>query len=38
LTRLVGTAKERELYFLGGIIDAETAHSLGWLGIPGRPN
>ena len=29
LTRLVGTAKARELYFLGNIIDAETAHSLG---------
>src|SRR5215813_2548831 len=29
LTRLVGTAKARELYFLGDIVDAETAHSLG---------
>ena len=29
LTRLVGTAKARELYFLGEIIDAEAAHSLG---------
>jgi 2-(1,2-epoxy-1,2-dihydrophenyl)acetyl-CoA isomerase len=29
LTRLVGTAKARELYFLGEIIDAETARSLG---------
>jgi 2-(1,2-epoxy-1,2-dihydrophenyl)acetyl-CoA isomerase len=29
LTRLVGTAKARELYLLGEIIDAETAHSLG---------
>jgi 2-(1,2-epoxy-1,2-dihydrophenyl)acetyl-CoA isomerase len=29
LTRLVGTAKARELYFLGGIIDAEMAQSLG---------
>ena len=29
LTRLVGTAKARELYFLGEIIDAATALSLG---------
>jgi 2-(1,2-epoxy-1,2-dihydrophenyl)acetyl-CoA isomerase len=29
LTRLVGTAKARELYLLGDVIDAETAHSLG---------
>src|SRR6201981_3210268 len=29
LTRLVGTAKARELYFLGDIIDSATAHSLG---------
>jgi 2-(1,2-epoxy-1,2-dihydrophenyl)acetyl-CoA isomerase len=29
LTRLVGTAKARELYLLGDIIDAETAQSLG---------
>jgi 2-(1,2-epoxy-1,2-dihydrophenyl)acetyl-CoA isomerase len=29
LTRLVGTAKARELYLLGDIIDAETTQSLG---------
>src|ERR1700751_1411 len=29
LTRLVGTANARELYFLGEIIDAEAAHSRG---------
>jgi 2-(1,2-epoxy-1,2-dihydrophenyl)acetyl-CoA isomerase len=29
LTRLVGTAKARELYFLGDIIDVETGHALG---------
>ena len=29
LTRLVGTAKARELYLLGDIIDAETAQALG---------
>jgi enoyl-CoA hydratase/carnithine racemase len=29
LTRLVGTAKARELYVLGDIIDAEVAYSLG---------
>ena len=29
LTRLVGTAKARELYFLGELIDGETAASLG---------
>ncbi|MBV8506540.1 MAG: enoyl-CoA hydratase [Alphaproteobacteria bacterium] len=29
LTRLVGTAKARELYFLGDIVDAATAASLG---------
>jgi 2-(1,2-epoxy-1,2-dihydrophenyl)acetyl-CoA isomerase len=29
LTRLVGTAKARELYFLADIVDAEAAHSLG---------
>jgi len=29
LTRLVGTAKARELYFLGDIIDSSTAASLG---------
>jgi 2-(1,2-epoxy-1,2-dihydrophenyl)acetyl-CoA isomerase len=34
LTRLVGTAKARELYLLGDRVDAETAHRLGmvnWL-------
>ncbi len=31
LTRLVGTAKARELYLLGDVIDAETAHSLGMI-------
>jgi 2-(1,2-epoxy-1,2-dihydrophenyl)acetyl-CoA isomerase len=29
LTRLVGTAKARELYVLGEIVDAEAAHALG---------
>jgi 2-(1,2-epoxy-1,2-dihydrophenyl)acetyl-CoA isomerase len=29
LTRLVGTAKARELYFLGDVIDSATAASLG---------
>jgi 2-(1,2-epoxy-1,2-dihydrophenyl)acetyl-CoA isomerase len=29
LTRLIGTAKARELYLLGNIIAAETAHVLG---------
>jgi 2-(1,2-epoxy-1,2-dihydrophenyl)acetyl-CoA isomerase len=29
LTRLVGTAKARELYFLGDVVDAATASSLG---------
>jgi 2-(1,2-epoxy-1,2-dihydrophenyl)acetyl-CoA isomerase len=29
LTRLVGTAKARELYLLGDVIDAEAAYSLG---------
>jgi 2-(1,2-epoxy-1,2-dihydrophenyl)acetyl-CoA isomerase len=29
MTRLVGTAKAREFYFLGDIIDAKEAHSLG---------
>src|SRR6201986_1191819 len=29
LTRLVGTAKTRELYFLGDVIDADAAASLG---------
>ena len=29
LTRLVGTAKAREMYLLGDVIDGETAHSLG---------
>jgi 2-(1,2-epoxy-1,2-dihydrophenyl)acetyl-CoA isomerase len=29
LTRLVGTAKARELYLLGDVIDADTAFSLG---------
>jgi len=34
LTRLVGTAKARELYLLGDVVDAATAHALGmvnWL-------
>jgi 2-(1,2-epoxy-1,2-dihydrophenyl)acetyl-CoA isomerase len=31
LTRLVGTAKARELYLLGDVIDAETAHSFGMI-------
>src|ERR1700730_9187143 len=31
LTRLVGTAKARELYLLGDVIDAEAAHSLGMI-------
>ncbi|HVH81838.1 MAG TPA: enoyl-CoA hydratase [Stellaceae bacterium] len=29
LTRLIGTAKARELYMLGDVIDAEEAHRLG---------
>jgi 2-(1,2-epoxy-1,2-dihydrophenyl)acetyl-CoA isomerase len=29
LTRLVGTAKAREMYLLGDVIDAEAAYSLG---------
>lgn len=29
LTRLIGTAKARELYFMGEAVDAETAHRLG---------
>jgi 2-(1,2-epoxy-1,2-dihydrophenyl)acetyl-CoA isomerase len=29
LTRLVGTAKARELYLLGDVIDADTAHAIG---------
>ena len=29
LTRLIGTAKARELYFLGDVIDSATAASLG---------
>lgn len=29
LTRLVGTAKARELYFLGDIVDSATAQSMG---------
>jgi 2-(1,2-epoxy-1,2-dihydrophenyl)acetyl-CoA isomerase len=29
LTRLVGTAKARELYLLGDVVDAEEAHRLG---------
>jgi 2-(1,2-epoxy-1,2-dihydrophenyl)acetyl-CoA isomerase len=29
LTRLVGTARARELYFLADVIDAETAYSYG---------